>query len=192
MRIVGMLIALSVCLGSAGPSPEERISPVERDLEHAFHRPFEDSAHGQLYDAAARLLKVARELPESVHLPGLREPETLPAETAEVPDVEPADPGQQVEVTWRTVAEEPVVDTEQLAYICLLAGEYDRAVELYTRLHESNPKDNHYRAMLMLSLRNAEQDEKARALHEEEDKGQWADWLCAMMDICQSLEKELR
>ncbi len=196
MRAFGTLLALLACMGAAVSYGQPEDVPAERELERAFHGPLQDAECGRLYESAARLLESARELPRAVDLDLRKEPEEPSRQAGAVPEEQPAAPEEAAEPTWVAAVEGPVIDQERMAYIHLVAGNYEQAVQLYTTLHDGDPEDQHLTAMLMLSLHNAGRTDEARALKEQLDQdgraGPWADWLFEVAEICRTPSEESR
>jgi TolA-binding protein len=88
------------------------------------------------------------------------------------------------------VVERPVVDDETLAHALYLSERYDKAAELYRRLHTESPDQTHLLLMLVLSERNAGNHARAAALLEElkskSGASEWAQWMEEMTALgCQ-------
>ena len=174
--------------------PEVKLQELLKD----YYAPLSDPNQGRLLEAAAALLKAAREMPKSVDL-GVR----LPAGAAEAEAARSPAPGTPLvrkraeEPKWVAILDHPVVDDEDLAYAHFLAGEYAAASALYGKLFERSPDDAHLLLMVLLAERNAGNVDKARKLLDEmrkkgDEPAKWADWLEAMTKLGEQKPQEAR
>ncbi|MGD2174162.1 MAG: tetratricopeptide repeat protein [Candidatus Brocadiaceae bacterium] len=198
MRRFGTMIApvlLTVLLAPALFARDDGTwtAPAER-LQRACDAPLEDAGAGRLYEKAAELLNAARDLPERIELPEPRPavPEDQAAEEEEAQE-QPVEIPEPPREQWVPVVEEPIAPPRELAWLYYMAGRYQQAGELYRRLHEKDPGDEHVLMMLLLSERNAGRIEEARELLSRTKADapcrSWADWMFQMQQIGESQEE---
>jgi len=197
---VGLLLGALLAVGAVGAGEPAPPMPLDRLLRANF-APLADPQQGRLYEAATRLLEAGRALPDAIDLgikpaaaAGRPPGEQAVAEPPAAPSAEP-EPAPRHE-PWLALLEGPVVDEQELAYACFLAGSYVEAAGLYRDLRQRSPDDAHLLLMLLLSERNAGDALAVRGLMAELRKSgpegaEWANWLTALTKLNAEVSKEV-
>jgi tetratricopeptide (TPR) repeat protein len=142
--LLALLLSPAAITAAEGSNPQE-----ERTLWETFYAPLEDAGPDQTYQSALELLTFVGEMPHSIELPLAESagspdlPEELPLTIEQGTDEAPA-------AGWVSLSTGAVVRSEELASAWVEAGEWDKALQLYSRLAKDDPEDTHLTVMLAL------------------------------------------
>ena len=131
-------------------------------------------------------------------MPLPRPPPVRPAAADSAP--EPADVGPEAtapaedeaqEAGWKDALDRAVVDGEDLAYVLVRAGEYEKAAAVYGELSSLRPDSLHLPGMQALCLWNAGRRQEGLDLLKEAglskgEAGDWSKWMTEVLEMTNS------